>query len=81
MESTSVLKDAAGNSKGVAYVHFEKPEDAEAAITGMNGRTVGIYSQHANHALLMHHLWIGDTHSQTFKGSPRWSCLYCHCGS
>lgn len=40
VETARVLKDASGKSKGVGFVQFAEPEDAEAAITGMNGKTV-----------------------------------------
>lgn len=41
VENARVLRDSHGESKGVGFVQFVHPEDAEAAITGMNGKTVG----------------------------------------
>lgn len=40
VDKARVLKDPAGRSKGVGFVQFAEPEDAEAAITGLNGKTV-----------------------------------------
>lgn len=41
VENARVLRGNHGEGKGVGFVQFVHPEDAEAAITGMNGRTVG----------------------------------------
>lgn len=40
VENARVLKDASGVSKGIGFVQFANSEDAEAAITGMNGKLV-----------------------------------------
>ena len=42
VETARVLKDASGVSKGIGFVQFANSEDAEAAITGMNGKRVRI---------------------------------------
>lgn len=42
VENARVFRDASGVSKGIGQVQFSNSEDAEAAITGMNGKLVGL---------------------------------------
>lgn len=43
VENARVLKDASsGESRGIGFVQFANSEDAEAAITGMNGKKVDL---------------------------------------
>ena len=38
--SSVVARERAGESKGFAFVEFGRPEDAQAAIAGLNGKEI-----------------------------------------